>query len=150
MARILLISPQQVLQSVIAHLLNQTGHELRPATTLLAASDGDGARTADILMVDAQCAGEAEEACVRALRRQSEPMRLLVLSGGPLAIDLQFASRVGADRILPVPFTEHGLLAAIHALAPAGGSGASASPAAGRRPPANVAPRRVRDRYRRG
>lgn len=112
MLRILLIDDDDLLRNVLAKALTHAGH------TVIQASDGQqgvelaNAATVDLVITDLVMPVQEGVETILQLRRDRPKLPIIAISGGlsHSKLYLDIASKIGAKRILPKPFTPQELL----------------------------------------
>lgn len=112
MARILLIDDDDMLRNVVAKSLTHAGH------SVIQAADGqqgvDIARVTplDVVITDLVMPVQEGVETILVLKRERPRLPVIAISGGVSNAELylEIASKIGAKRILPKPFTPQELL----------------------------------------
>jgi DNA-binding response OmpR family regulator len=115
MFRILLIDDDELLRNVLAKALSHAGH------TIIQAGDGQQgvelarATTVDLVITDLVMPVQEGVETILQLKREQPHLPVIAISGGlsNSKLYLEIASKMGARRILPKPFTPQELLRCI-------------------------------------
>lgn len=118
MARILLIDDEATVRATLRDMLEEAGHEV------LEAGDGDeglavlDANTADAVITDLIMPQKEGIETIREVRARFPTMKILAISGGSAGhMDyLEFAQKLGADKVMSKPLDFDELAQAVSAL----------------------------------
>ena len=118
MARILLIDDEATVRATLRDMLEEAGHEV------LEAGDGDeglavlDANTADAVITDLIMPQKEGIETIREVRARFPTMKILAISGGSAGhMDyLEFAQKLGADKVLSKPLDFDELAQTVSAL----------------------------------
>lgn len=115
--RILIVDDQAEMLSVIAKMLDRTGHELVLQTDPKKALEQLRSERFDVLVTDMLMPELRGIDIIRELRREKSDLWIVAISGGGDTITeksmLRMSEAYGADRVLYKPFRKPELLAAI-------------------------------------
>ncbi len=112
MARILIIDDDDLLRNVLAKALSHAGH------TVIQAADGQQgvdlfrAVAVDLVITDLIMPVQEGVETIMKIRRENPALPIVAISGGVTnsKLYLDIAGKIGAERILPKPFTPQELL----------------------------------------
>lgn len=115
MARILIIEDDDLLRGVLGSALTLAGHEVIQAPN---GQDGVNAfrqKAIDVVITDIVMPVQEGVETIMQIRALSKKVPIIAMSGGVAnsKLYLNIAGRIGAQRILPKPFTPQELLAAV-------------------------------------
>lgn len=121
MARVLILDDEKDMRSVLREVLETGGHEVYEA------EDGDKGvavyrqEQPDVVITDIIMPEKNGLEAIQELRREFPEVRIIAIStGGSLfesnSLYLNFAKEIGADRILPKPFSNQEILDAVESL----------------------------------
>lgn len=115
MARILVIEDDELLRKVLVKTLTQAGHSVVQAADGAQGLDMFQANPIDLVITDLIMPVREGVETIMALKRKIPELPVIAMSGGVsnAQLYLDIASKVGADKILPKPFTSDQLLGAI-------------------------------------
>lgn len=115
MARILLIEDDDMLRELLAHALTQVGHTVYQATDGRQGCDLFLATAPDIVLTDIIMPGQEGIETIIKLRHQHPQVAIIAMSGGAThsSFYLDIATKLGAHRVLPKPFTPGDLIKVI-------------------------------------
>jgi CheY-like chemotaxis protein len=107
MARILIIEDDDLLRDVLAKALELAGHEVTQACNGQEGVDLFRACPADLVLTDLVMPVQEGVETILQLRKQYRHTPIIAMSGGAVntKLYLSIAGRIGAQRILPKPFT---------------------------------------------
>jgi CheY-like chemotaxis protein len=107
MARILIIDDDDLLRNVLVKTLTQAGHSVVEAADGAQGMNVFHASSVDLVITDLVMPVQEGVETIMALKRERPDLPVIAMSGGvsnaPLYLDI--ASKVGANTILPKPFT---------------------------------------------
>ncbi len=119
MARILLLEDDESLRPALSLILIQAGH------TVMAAGDGEqglallGRFRPEVLVTDIVMPEKDGTAVLMEMRKVRGAVKIIAMSGGGRQSPddyLHVATLLGADRVLPKPFSREALLAAVESV----------------------------------
>lgn len=112
MARILLIEDDDMLRELLAHALSQVGHTVYQASDGRQGCDLFLATSPDVVLTDIIMPGQEGIETIIKLRHQHPNVAIIAMSGGAThsKFYLDIATKLGAHRVLPKPFTPSDLL----------------------------------------
>ena len=115
MPRVLLIEDDDLLRDVLARSLVAAGHEVVEASNGIEGIDLFRARPADVVVTDLVMPLQEGVETIMQLRKLRRDIPIVAMSGGVpnSKLYLGIAGRIGAQKILPKPFTPAQLQAAI-------------------------------------
>jgi len=115
MARILLIDDDDSLRSVLAKALGHAGYEVLQAIDGRQGLDVFRAVDVDLVISDLIMPVQEGVETITQMRRERPEVPIIAISGGATnsKLYLQIAGKMGAERVLPKPFTPQELLQAI-------------------------------------
>ena len=115
-ARILVIDDDDLVRDTVRDMLESGGHEARAVADGVAGLDALAADPADLVVTDILMPNKDGVETIIALRRRFPGVKIIAMSGGGQARNLDFlelAAKVGASEVLVKPFTREALLAAV-------------------------------------
>jgi DNA-binding response OmpR family regulator len=120
MARILLIDDDDALRSVMAKSLTYAGHVVVQAADGRQGLELSRATHIDLVVTDLVMPVQEGVETILKLRREQPTLPVVAISGGVSNSDvyLNIASKIGARRVLPKPFTPQELISLIAELLP--------------------------------
>jgi len=115
MARVLLIEDDDLLREVLARSLVAAGHEVVEASNGIEGIDLYRARPADVVVTDLVMPLQEGVETIMQLRKFRRDIPIVAMSGGVpnSKLYLGIAGKIGAQKILPKPFTPAQLQEAI-------------------------------------
>jgi DNA-binding response OmpR family regulator len=119
MARILLIEDSEEVRRLLARALRHAGHEVAVASGGVEGLRLFRVAPADIVITDIFMPEQDGLETIRDLRREGRPFRMIAMSGGGTAGQMEVlktARHMGADRVLAKPFRIAELTALIEEL----------------------------------
>jgi len=122
MARILVIDDQADIRSLLRDVLEEVGHEVLEASDGSGAFDRIGAAEISLVVCDIMMPVKEGIETIRELRREQPDIKIVAISGGGGAKDIDFlrmAEAFGANRILRKPFEPEAILTVVEDLLPA-------------------------------
>ena len=116
MARILIIDDDDLLRGVIAKSLGYAGHEVLQAGDGQQGVDLFNATAVDLVITDLIMPVQEGVETILRLRRTRPGMPIIAISGGLTnsKLYLDMAAKIGAQRVLPKPFTPQELIQVIN------------------------------------
>jgi CheY-like chemotaxis protein len=115
MARVLLIDDDDLLRRVLVKTLTHAGHSVIEAADGAQGMDVFHAASVDVVVTDLVMPVQEGVETIMALKRERPELPVIAMSGGVsnALLYLDIASKIGADKILPKPFTPQQLNNAI-------------------------------------
>ncbi|HCS12689.1 MAG: response regulator [Zetaproteobacteria bacterium CG06_land_8_20_14_3_00_59_53] len=120
MARILIIDDEELFRQMLKQMLESAGHEVAEA------ADGEQGLTlfreqpADLVITDIFMPEKEGIATIHELKEEFPALKLIAVTGGGYKRRgfeyLEFAEKIGADRVLHKPFERQELLDAVEVL----------------------------------
>jgi CheY-like chemotaxis protein len=107
MARILIIDDDDLLRNVLAKTLTHAGHSVVEAADGAQGMDVFHAASVDLVITDLVMPVQEGVETIIALKQERPDLPVIAMSGGVsnAMLYLEIASKVGANKILPKPFT---------------------------------------------
>lgn len=115
---VLVVEDQDSMALVLGHLVRREGCDARLVANPRAALAEIAARRPDLVLIDADLAGQSGLDLCQTLRGDADlaGLRILVLSAHCARLDIERAFALGADAFLPKPFAISDLGATLRAL----------------------------------
>lgn len=115
MARILVIDDDDMLRKVLVRALTQAGHSVVEAADGAQGMHAFHSADVDLVITDLVMPVQEGVETILALRRERPDLPVIAMSGGVsnAMLYLDIASKVGANKVLPKPFTSQQLADAI-------------------------------------
>lgn len=121
MARILIIDDEDLARYTLLKMLSGSGHELAEAENGKEGLDLHRESPFDLIITDLIMPEMEGMETILALRRDGPTPKIIAVSGGGRsgsADYLSMARRLGADQVLPKPFSQDELLSTVHSCLP--------------------------------
>lgn len=116
MARILVIDDEELARFTIREILETAGHDVTEARDGEEGIAFQAANPFDLIITDIIMPRKEGVETIIELKRDHPNLRIIAISGGGRTRNLDFlklAEEYGADKVLPKPFSEDELLAAV-------------------------------------
>ncbi len=121
MARILIIDDEDLARYTVLKMLNSSGHELAEAENGKEGLALHQENPFDLIITDLIMPDMEGVETIMALRRSGPTPKIIAVSGGGRSGSgdyLSMAKRLGADQVLPKPFSQDELLSTVHSCLP--------------------------------
>ncbi|OIO69652.1 MAG: response regulator [Zetaproteobacteria bacterium CG12_big_fil_rev_8_21_14_0_65_55_1124] len=120
MARILIIDDEQLFRQMLRQMLEQAGHEVTEAADGAQGIEAFKWQPADLVITDIFMPDKEGISTILDLKKEFPDVKVIAITGGGNRRRgfeyLEYASKIGADKVLSKPFERQEILDAIHEL----------------------------------